>query len=129
MACRPAGVPAFPRLMSHEEDARQHHRAIWLTDMLGGEPRLRQLPLSEQHPQPPRVLAIGLGAPLATRTRLHRFTQMRNRTAGRECVTAEQPARSGGAIGGPVREERVKASSMAALVNVVNRPLRWCWSQ
>jgi len=64
--------------------------------MLGRDPRLRQAALGEQFAQPPRVLAIGLGAPLATpqRARLHRLGEMRDRARGHERVADEQPARA-----------------------------------
>jgi hypothetical protein len=64
--------------------------------MLGRDPRLGQAALGEQLTQPARVLAIGLSAPRATpqRARLHRLSQMRNRTRGHERVTDKQPARA-----------------------------------
>jgi len=64
--------------------------------MLGRDPRLRQPALGEQFAQPPSVLAIGLGAALATtqRARLHRLGQMRHRAGPNERIAHEQPARA-----------------------------------
>jgi hypothetical protein len=64
-----------------------------LRDVLGRDPRLRQAAVGEQFAQPARVLAIGLGAPLAPaqRARLHRLGQARHRAGSHERVTHEQP--------------------------------------
>ena len=65
-----------------------------LADVLGRDPGLRQLAVGEQLAQPAGVLAIGLGAPLATaqRARLDRLGQMRLSARRDQCVADEQPA-------------------------------------
>ena len=65
-----------------------------LADVLGRDPGLRQPAVGEQLAQPPGVLAVGLGAALATpqRARLDRLGQMRLGARGDQRVTHEQPA-------------------------------------
>jgi len=64
--------------------------------MLGRDPGLRQTSVGEQLAQPPGVLAIGLGAALASpqRARLDRLGQVRLGTGGDQRVAHEQPARA-----------------------------------
>jgi len=65
--------------------------------MLGRDPCLRQPAVGEQLAQPPGVLAVGLGAPLAAaqRARLHGLGQVRDRARGDQRVADEQPAGAG----------------------------------
>ncbi len=67
-----------------------------LAHVLGCDPGLRQPPLRRQLPQPQRVLAVCLGAPLATpqRTGLNGLGQMRDPAARLHSPGDEQPTRA-----------------------------------
>jgi hypothetical protein len=105
-----SGAPATPWWKSERGlDSLQPARALVdqrlaqpragapLAHVRGRDPGLGQAPLAEQRPQPARVLAVGLGAPLLTpqRARLDRLGEMRHSTRLGQRLAHKQPARAG----------------------------------